>query len=54
MRLYPFKDYVRAAAANGFTDLSITDMQNMAEDHGVPLCHFDTLATWAPVQIAVD
>lgn len=67
VRLRPFEEQVRAAAAGGFTSLAITaptyararasglspaDMKSRAADHGVPLRHLDTLATWAPVQLA--
>ncbi len=66
VRLLPFEDHVRAASAGGFSSLaiasttyseararglSITDMKRIAEDGGAPLRHFDTLTTWAPVQL---
>ncbi len=67
VRLHPFEAHVRAAAAGGFTSLAIApttyaqargrglgtaEMKAMAEDHGVPLRHLDTLTTWAPLQLA--
>ena len=67
VRLHPFEAHVRAAAAGGFTSLaiapttysqgraqglSIAEMKAMADDHGVPLRHLDTLTTWAPLQLA--
>ncbi len=66
VRLYPFEEHVCAAAAGGFTSLaiapttysqaraqglSIAEMKAIAEDHGVPLRHLDTLTTWAPLQL---
>lgn len=66
VRLHPFQDHVRAAAAGGFTSLaiapttfskarasglSVADMKAMAEDHGVRLRHLDTLTSWAPFQL---
>ena len=66
VRLRPFKDHVRAAAAGGFTSLaiapttfsqaragglSVADMKAIAGDHDVKLRHLDTLTTWAPFQL---
>jgi sugar phosphate isomerase/epimerase len=67
VRLHPFEDHVKAAAAGGFTALAIApttyfdavrrgltgkDMKAMAEDRGVPLRNLDTLTTWAPFELA--
>ena len=66
VRLRPFEDHVRAAAAGGFTSmaiapttfsrarasgLSVGDISAMADDHGVKLRHLDTLTSWAPFQL---
>lgn len=66
VRLHPFRDHVRAAAAGGFTSLaiapttfsqartdglSVADMKEMAGDYGVTLRHLDTLTSWAPFQL---
>lgn len=66
VRLKPFREHVEAAAAGGFTSMSIapdtyrdarkagmrgSDIRNLAEDAGVPIRHFDTLSGWAPIRV---
>jgi sugar phosphate isomerase/epimerase len=69
VRLKPFSDHVKAAAAGKFdslcvsydvvqdvmaTGLSLRDMRKMAEDASVLLRHFDSLTDWAPIRFASD
>ncbi|MGQ7932543.1 sugar phosphate isomerase/epimerase family protein [Paraburkholderia sp. D1E] len=66
VRLKPFREHVEAAAAGGFTSMSIApdtyrdarkagmsglEIRNLAEEAGVPIRHFDTLSSWAPIRV---
>src|ERR1700692_3459284 len=66
VRLRPFREHVEAAVAGGFTSLvvstdtideaaqsglSLLEMKRIAEDAGVPIRHYDSLAAWAPIRL---
>lgn len=69
VRLKPYEDHLRAAAAGKFDSISVSwdviqdvlasgrslrDMRTMAEDIGIALRHFDCLTDWAPIRFAPD
>jgi sugar phosphate isomerase/epimerase len=69
VRLKPFREHVEAAAAGGFTSMAIApdtyrdarkggmsgaEIRQLAEDAGVPIRHFDTLSSWAPIRVPPD
>ena len=65
----PFEEHICAASAGSFTSLaiasstvhearrrgiSLNEMRRQAADAGVPFRHYDSLATWAPMQLTFE
>lgn len=65
----PFEEHIHAAVAGGFSSLavasstvheaqrrgiSLAQMRRQAHDAGVPFRHYDSLATWAPMQLSKE
>jgi sugar phosphate isomerase/epimerase len=69
VRLKPYEDHLKAAAAGKFDSISVSwdvaqdefaigrslrDMRAMADDYGIALSNFDCLTDWSPIRFSRD